>query len=288
MTSVLTESKHIPQATEEEVTRYLQQIRSFPRLTPEEELQLAMQCARGDQDAVRKMVNCNLRLVVSIAREYSGRGVALMDLIQEGSIGLIAAAKKFDYTMQCRFSTYATKWIRQGVTRCLMNHGQLIRVPIHTAEKLRKVLQVKAALLLELEQEPSVQQIAERCGLSEEKVETLLQLKPQTCSLDATFDDTDDGSLGILVEDLQAPQPYEELIREELKHTMERLLGMLTPRQERVLRLHYGMDDGISYSLMSIGKMLGISKERVRQIEQQAMQKLQKLGENLGLEDYLR
>lgn len=286
MTSALTESKYPIPKGEDDVTRYLQEIRSFPRLTPEEERQLAMQCAQGDQEAVRKMVNSNLRLVVSIAREYSGRGVALLDLIQEGSIGLIAAARKFDYTMDFRFSTYATKWIRQGITRCLMNHGQLIRVPIHTAEKLRKVLQAKAALLQELEREPTNQQIACRCNLPADKVESLLKLKPQTYSLDASFDD-DEGSLAIILEDLHAPQPYEELVRDELKLTMDALLGMLTPRQERVLRLHYGMDDGICHSLADIGQVLGISKERVRQIEQQAMQRLQKLGANLGLEDFL-
>ena len=286
MTSALTDRKQNAFAGEDDVSRYLQEIRSFPRLTPEEERQLAMRCAQGDQEAVRRMVNCNLRLVVSVAREYSGRGVALLDLIQEGSIGLITAANKFDYTKEFRFSTYATKWIRHGVTRCLMNHGQLIRVPIHTAEKLRKVLQAKAFLHQQLEEEPTVKQIAELCGMTEERVESLLQLNPQTCSLDAPFDE-DTGSLGNLLEDLQAPQPHEELVRDELKHIMETLLGMLTPRQQRVLRLHYGMDDGVCHSLEEIRQELGVSKERVRQIEHQAMERLQMLGAGLGLEDFL-
>lgn len=286
MTSALINSRKTFPSAEDDVTNYLQEIRCFPRLTPEEEKQLAMLCAQGDQDAVRKMVNSNLRLVVSIAREYSGRGVALMDLIQEGSIGLIAAAKKFDYKRELRFSTYATKWIRQGVSRCLMNHGQLIRVPVHTAEKLRKVLQTKAVLLQELEEEPSASQIAEKCGFSCDKVDELMQLAPKVCSLDATFDG-EDGSLGVIIEDLLAPQPYEKLVREELENTLDSLLSRLDPRQELVIRLHYGMDDGVCLSFEQIRQRLGVSKERARQIEQQAIQKLRDMGADLGLEDFL-
>lgn len=286
MTSALINSRKTFPSGEDDVTNYLQEIRGFPRLTPEEEKQLAMLCAQGDQDAVRKMVNSNLRLVVSIAREYSGRGVALMDLIQEGSIGLIAAAKKFDYKRELRFSTYATKWIRQGVSRCLMNHGQLIRVPVHTAEKLRKVLQAKAVLLQELEEEPSVSQIAEKCDFSCDKVDELMQLAPKVYSLDATFDG-EDGSLGVIIEDLLAPQPYEELVREELENTLDSLLSRLDPRQELVIRLHYGMDDGVCLSFEQIRQCLGVSKERARQIEQQAIQKLRDMGADLGLEDFL-
>ena len=171
-------------AGEDDVRQYLNEIRRYPRLTPEEERQLAMRCAQGDESAIRQMVNSNLRLVVSIAREYAGRGVALMDLIQEGSIGLLVAARKFDYTKDYRFSTYATKWIRQGVTRCLMNHGSAIRVPLHTAERMRKIEAVRTALRQELGEEPTAAQIAEKCGLPEEKVAELTQLTPDICSLD--------------------------------------------------------------------------------------------------------
>lgn len=274
-------------AGEDDVRQYLNEIRQFPRLTPEEERELARRCAEGDEEAIRRMVNSNLRLVVSIAREYAGRGVSLLDLIQEGSIGLLAAARKFDYTLDYRFSTYATKWIRQGVTRCLMNHGGMIRVPLHTAERIRKVESARNALRQEQEREPTLEEIAQRSGLPREKVASLLDMTPEVCSLDVPTGEGEDGTLGSLLEDAQAQQPYEELVRKELEQTMDRLLGMLNPRQQRILRLHFGMEDGVCYSLEEIGNMLGISKERARQIERQAMDLLQKNGASLGLEEFL-
>ena len=272
-------------AGEDDMRQYLSEIRQYPRLTPEEERALARRCAEGDQDAIRRMVSSNLRLVVSVAKEYAGRGVPLLDLIQEGSIGLLAAAKKFDYTLDYRFSTYATKWIRQGVTRCILNHGQLIRVPLHTAERMRKIEQARNRLRQESGEEPTEEQIAQVCELSVSKVRQLMQLAPETCSLDAPTGD--DGTLAVLLEDLQAPQPQEELIREELNVTMDKLLGMLNDRQRQVLQLHFGMNDGACHSLEEIGVIMGVSKERARQIEKQAMDKLQKLGASLGLEDFL-
>ncbi len=272
---------------EEDMRQYLQEIRQYPLLSAQEERELAKGCARGDEDAIRKMVNSNLRLVVSVAREYAGRGVSLMDLIQEGSIGLLAAAKKFDYTRDYRFSTYATKWIRQGVTRCLMNHSGVIRVPVHTAERIRKLTAVRTALTQELEREPTDGEIAERAGIPEAKVRQLLQAAPETCSLDAPAGDSEDGTLGVLLEDIQAPQPQEELVREELKSTMDRLIEKLSPRQQQVLRLRFGMEDGACHSLEEIGTQMGVSKERARQIERQAMDKLKKMGADMGLEDFL-
>lgn len=272
---------------EDDMQLYLQQIRQFPRLSAEEERQLAQRCAEGDQEAVRQMVNSNLRLVVSVAREYAGRGVPLLDLIQEGSIGLLAAANKFDYSLEYRFSTYATKWIRQGVTRCLMNHGGLIRVPLHTLERVRKVNAVRQALQQALGQEPTAAQISEKCDLSVDKVEKYLQINPETCSLDAPVGEEDEGSLGLVLEDISAPQPQEELVRQELKNTMDSLLGQLNERQQRLLRLRFGMEDGVCHSLEAIGQKLGVSKERARQLERQAIDRLQSLSAGLGLEDFL-
>ena len=286
MSTVLFEEKKLA-VGEDEVSDYLRQIRSFPRLTAEEERSLARRCAEGDEDAIRTMVNSNLRLVVSVAREYAGRGIPLLDLIQEGSIGLLAAARKFDYTLDYRFSTYATKWIRQGITRCIMNHAGLIRVPAHTAERIRVLMTSRAMLQQQSGTEPTVAQIAGHSGIPEKKAQELLALLPQVSSLDAPVGSDEESTLQLLLQDMTAPQPQEELVRRELKQTMDSLLAMLDERQQQVLRLHFGMDDGVCRSLEEIGGLLGVSKERARQIERQAMDKLQKLGTGLGLEDFL-
>ena len=274
-------------AGEDDVRQFLHEIRQYPRLTAEQERALARRCSEGDGDAIRQMVNSNLRLVVSVAREYAGRGVPLLDLIQEGSVGLLVAAKKFDYTLEYRFSTYATKWIRQGISRCLLNHGGLIRVPVHTAERIRHVEMIRSMLQQQMGEAPTVEQIAQKCGLREEKVTELLSLSPEICSLDIPAGEGEDSSLSLLLEDIHAPQPQEELVRRELEQIMDGLMSTLNDRQQEILRLHFGMTDGTCYSLEEIGKRLGISKERVRQIEKQAMDKLKQNGASLGLEDFL-
>lgn len=277
-----------PESTlDADIHQYLSEIRGIPRLTPEQERDLAKRCAAGDESAIRQMVNANLRLVVYIAKEYAGRGVALMDLIQEGSIGLLAAARKFDYTKEYRFSTYATKWIRQGVTRCLMNNSGMIRVPLHTAEKIRKVEAARNALRQQNGEEPTSQEIAQQTGFTPEKVEELLGLSPDVCSLDVLTGDSDKNTLGSLVEDLDALQPQEALVRQELENMLQTMFSALNPRQRQILSMHYGLEDGVEHSLEEIGKTLGISKERVRQIERQAMNKLQAMGASMGLEDFL-
>ncbi|MBE6921146.1 MAG: sigma-70 family RNA polymerase sigma factor [Ruminococcaceae bacterium] len=283
MTDLLT--KPSAPAGEDDVRQYLSEIRRYPRLTAEQERVLAKRCADGDEEAIRQMVNSNLRLVVSVAREYAGRGIPLLDLIQEGSIGLLVAAKKFDYTKEFRFSTYATKWIRQGVSRYLLNHANLIRVPAHTAERIRKIISMRAAMVQQTGAEPAEDALAQACEISVDKLRQLMQLHPEVFSFDAPIGE--EGYAGTILEDIYAPQPYEALVREELNQTMDSLLHMLNDRQRQVLQLHFGMTDGICYSLEEIGKTVGVSKERARQIERQAMEKLQKMGASMGLEDYL-
>lgn len=273
-----------PEQSEDDVSGFLREIRQIPRLTAEQEQELAKRCADGDEEAVRVLVSSNLALVISLARDYAGRGVPLMDLVQEGSIGLLTAAKKFDYRLHYRFSTYATDWILQSIRRYLESHGSLIRIPRHTGERIRK-LQKAAVQLRQEGKEPTAAAIAQRSGIPEGKVSQYLMLIPEVCSLDAAVNE--DATLQELLENVQAPEPLQELVRRELKDTMEILMTQLTLRQQQVLRLRFGMEDGTCYSLEKIGVQLGISKERARQIEKEAIEKLHRLGIRLGLEDFL-
>ena len=286
MTQAIAEEVDTP-LSEDDTAQYLKDIRRYPLLTPEQELEVAKGCARGDEEAIRTMVNSNLRLVVYIAKEYVGKGVPLLDLIQEGSIGLLSAAKKFDHTRECRFAHYASQWIHQGCYRGVLKHSSLIRVPLHTLEKMRKILAVKAALMQESGEEPSIEELAARCEMTAEKVSELLEQLPQVGSIDIPTGENGDDTLQSLLKNAQAPQPEESLVREELKHIMEGLLQKLTDRQQQILRLRFGMDDGVCYSLQQVAQRIGLSKERTRQIESQAIDKLKKLSAGLGLEGFL-
>jgi len=265
--------------TEEEgVSRYLQDIQQYPRLSPEEERALAVRCASGDEDAIRILVNSNMWFVVHIANKYKDLGIPLMDLIQEGSIGLILAARKFDHTLGYRLSTYAGNWIRGAICRYLREHEGEFQLSSYTASQMNKLKKAKLELENQLGNTPTAEQLAEACGFSVKKTEELLDMIPDICSLDAVCKD---------MEDREAPQPQDALVRQELEKQMEMLLGKLTKRQQTVLKLRFGMEDGVCHTMDDIGKTLGITRQRVRQIEQQAMDKLQKLGAESGLEDFL-
>ncbi len=262
--------------TDSDVSQYLRDIRQFPRLTPEEERDLAQKCAAGDENAIRKLVNSNLRLVFSIAQQYAIGDVPLLDLCQEGSIGLLVAAKKFDYTKNIRFSTYADDWIRRYILRYLGSNA-LIRVPDHTGQQIRHLQRERARLLSQTGCEPTEQALADALGCSPEKVRKLLGFCLEICSLDMVAE----------AEEPAPTEPQKALLRGELEQLLSQLLGQLTDRQQTVLRLHFGMEDGKCHSFEDIAGRLGVSKERVRQLNAQAIEKLQAMGADFGLEDFL-
>lgn len=270
---------------EEDVRRLLEDIRRIPMLTEQQERELAVRCAQGDEDALKQMVSANMRLVVAIARRYYSGTVPLQDLVQEGAIGLMTAAKKFDYARGYRFSTYASKWIRNGVMRCVINNQSTVRIPVHMVEQIYRVTRIQSRLRQNLDREPTLEEISAECDLSADKVAQLLQLQPELVSLDAPAGETD--SIGTLVEDVRSPQPLQSLVSRELLERIEELMAQLTERQQRILRLYFGMDDDQCHSLEEIGNLMGISKERARQIKEQALRKLRSLAKDMGLEDFL-
>ena len=290
MTEALLERKDNENAVhsgDEDVRQYIQEIRRFPLLTPEEEQRLAKRCAAGDQEAVRMMVSSNLRLVVAIAREYAGRGVPLLDLIQEGSIGLISAARGFDCGQGVRFSVYAARSIRNRMVKALTSGTGVIRVTAYGAEQLRKLMRVQKAFLVEAGREPDVRELSAETGIPESKVAELLGQATEVFSLDAAVGEDGDTSVGMMLPGDGELEPHAVLIRQEMKALLDELLGQLDERQRRILRLRYGMADGVCRSREEIAGQIGLSRERVRQIEQQAIKRLNRLGAEMGLEDFL-
>ncbi|HLG79171.1 MAG TPA: sigma-70 family RNA polymerase sigma factor [Ktedonobacteraceae bacterium] len=271
--------------SEDAFQSYLRDIRSLGLLTHAEEVELAQRAAAGDELARRRLVECNLRLVISIARRYTSTGVPLVDLIQEGNLGLMRAAEKFDYRRGCHFGTYATWWIRQAVSRAAGEHARLIHLPEHVATRLRKVRRVAAQLSQENGLDPLPEQIAAACKMSLDEVTDLLGIIEQPVSLDAPVDDEARYSLGDTLEDSTAQAPAETASQHLLGEELHRALAVLTPRERSVIALRYGIGDGHSRTLLEVGKELGISRERVRQLEVVALMKLRGMNEHSRLKE---
>jgi len=273
------------QGSEDAFQSYLHDIRGLGLLTHTEEVELAQQAAGGSEWARRRLIECNLRLVISIARRYTSTGVPLIDLIQEGNLGLMRAAEKFDYQRGCHFGTYATWWIRQAVSRAAGEHSRLIHLPEHVATRLRKVRRVAAQLSQENGLDPLPEQIAVACDMAIEEVADLLSIIEQPVSLDAPVDDEARYSLADTLEDSAAPAPAETASQHLLGEELHRALAVLTPRERSVITLRYGIGDGRSRTLLEVGKELGISRERVRQLEVVALMKLRAMSGNAALKE---
>ncbi|HTK07808.1 MAG TPA: sigma-70 family RNA polymerase sigma factor [Ktedonobacteraceae bacterium] len=271
--------------TEDAFQSYLRDIRSLGLLTHSEEIELAQRAAAGDERARRRLVECNLRLVIAIARRYTSTGVPLIDLIQEGNLGLMRAAEKFDYQRGCHFGTYATWWIRQAVSRAAGEQSRLIHLPEHVATRLRKVRRIAAQLSQENGLDPLPEQIAAACNLGLDEVIDLLEVIEQPVSLDAPVDDEARYSLADTLEDSTTPAPAETASQHLLGEELHRALASLTPREKAVITLRYGIGDGRSRTLLEVGKELGISRERVRQLEVVALIKLRSNSNNANLRE---
>ena len=274
-------------AGEDDVRQYLHEIRQYPRLTAEEEREVAMGCAAGDPEAIRTMVNSNLRLVVSIAREYAGRGVALLDLIQEGNLGLITAAKKYDGTKGWRFSTYATYWIRQSISRALGDQSRTIRIPANMVELLGKVRKATNELTIKFKRQPTDEEIAKYLDEDLDKIQTVLDVSQAVSSLDLSVDEDGETSVGDLVADDRVESGYANLVKEANKQIVDDVLGTLPAREAEILRMRFGINQEKAMTLEEVGGHYGITKERIRQIEAKALRKLRHPSRSKKLKDYL-
>jgi len=274
-------------STDDPVRMYLKEIGKIPLLTPDEEVDLAIRMADGDEDAKRRMAEANLRLVVSIAKRYVGRGMLFLDLIQEGNLGLIKAVEKFDYTKGYKFSTYATWWIRQAITRAIADQARTIRIPVHMVETINKVIRVSRQLLQELGHDPSPEEIAEEMGMPVEKVRDILKIAQEPVSLETPIGEEEDSHLGDFIPDEDASEPSEAASFTLLKEQLMAVLSTLTPREEKVLRLRFGIEDGRTRTLEEVGKEFNVTRERIRQIEAKALRKLRHPSRSKKLRDFL-
>lgn len=269
------------------VRMYLKEIGRVPLLTADEEIELAKRMEKGDEEAKRRLAEANLRLVVSIAKRYVGRGMLFLDLIQEGNLGLIKAVEKFDFRKGFKFSTYATWWIRQAITRAIADQARTIRIPVHMVETINKLIRVSRQLLQELGREPVPEEIAKEMDIPVERVREIMKIAQEPVSLETPIGEEEDSHLGDFIEDQDAPAPAEAASFILLKEQLEEVLETLTPREEKVLRLRFGLDDGRSRTLEEVGQEFGVTRERIRQIEAKALRKLRHPSRSKKLKDYL-
>ena len=272
---------------EDPVRMYLKEIGKVPLLSAEEEISLAKRMENGDEEAKKRLAEANLRLVVSIAKRYVGRGMLFLDLIQEGNLGLIKAVEKFDYRKGYKFSTYATWWIRQAITRAIADQARTIRIPVHMVETINKLIRVSRQLLQELGREPTPEEIAEEMHMSVERVREILKISQEPVSLETPIGEEEDSHLGDFIQDDNVPVPADAAAFTMLKEQLEEVLGTLTEREQKVLRLRFGLDDGRARTLEEVGKEFNVTRERIRQIEAKALRKLRHPSRSRKLKDFL-
>lgn len=273
---------------DDSVRMYLREIGKIPLLTGEEEIALAKRIEAGDQVAKRKLAEANLRLVVSIAKKYIGRGLSLLDLIQEGNAGLLRAVEKFDWRKGYKFSTYATWWIRQAITRAIADQARTIRIPVHMVETINKLVKVQRQLIQDLGRPPLPEEIAAEMGIDVSKVEHILKISQETVSLETPVGEEEDSRLADFIEDKEAPTPEEVAIYQLMKGHIKQSLEYLNPREKKILTMRFGLEDGRTHTLEEVGREFGVTRERIRQIEAKSLQKLKKHKETKRLRDYLK
>ena len=272
---------------EDPVRMYLKEIGKVPLLSAEEEIELAKKMENGDQEDKKRLAEANLRLVVSIAKRYVGRGMLFLDLIQEGNLGLIKAVEKFDYRKGYKFSTYATWWIRQAITRAIADQARTIRIPVHMVETINKLIRVSRQLLQELGREPTPEEISEEMGMPVDRVREILKISQEPVSLETPIGEEEDSHLGDFIQDDNVPVPAEAASFTLLREQLVEVLGTLTEREQKVLRLRFGLDDGRARTLEEVGKEFNVTRERIRQIEAKALRKLRHPSRSRKLKDYL-